>query len=165
MTIETKLDFKKYLTLMYTLTFRKPIMILLAIAGLIMFGSSILYFLGYAVPVDSPPYFQLVFGFFIIAFLPFSIYWTSRKNFSSHSRLHEKIIYEFTEEKIKQIGESFFSEIDWTKIYKIMELKNWILIYHNRQVANLIPKESFGDNLPEFKQLVKSKGIKAKLNK
>lgn len=55
--------------------------------------------------------------------------------------------------------------MDWTKIYKILELKNWILIYQNRQIANLIPKEYFGDNLHEFKELVKRKGIKAKLKK
>lgn len=74
MTIETKIDFKKYLRLMYTLTYRKPIMIFLTIVGMIMFIGSIFYFLGFNLPVDSPPYFQLLFGFFIIVILPFSIY-------------------------------------------------------------------------------------------
>ena len=150
---------------MFALTYRKPTMIFLAIVGLIMFIGSILYFLGFNVPFDSPPYFQIIFGFCLIAILPYSIYSTSKKNFSTHSRLQEKIIYVFTDEKIKQIGESFNSEMDWSKIYKIIELKGWILIYQNRQTANLIPKEFFGDNISEFRELVKKKGIKAKMRK
>ena len=165
MIIETKLDFKRYIRLMYTLTYRKPIMIFLTIVGFTMFIGSIFYFLGFNVPVDSPPYFQIVFGFFIIAILPFSIYRGGKKNFSTNGRLQEKIIYEITDEKIKQIGETFNSDMDWTKIYKILELNDWILIYQNRQIANLITKDSFGDNLYDFRELVKSKGIKAKLRK
>lgn len=91
MTIETKLDFKRYLNLMYTLTYRKPISIFMTITGLIMFSGSILYFLGFKMPFDEPPYFQIAFGFFIIAILPFSIYRVGRKNFSSHGRLQEKL--------------------------------------------------------------------------
>ena len=150
---------------MYTLTYRKPITILLTIIGLTMFFGSILYFLGFKIPVDGPPYFQIIFGFTIIAIMPFSIYIGGKKNFSSNARLQEKISYEFTDEKIKQIGETFNSDMDWTKIYKILELKDWILIYQNRQIANIIHKESFGDNLNEFKDLVKSKGVRAKLRK
>lgn len=150
---------------MYTMTYRKPIMIFLTIVGMVMFGGSVFYFLGFQVPVDSPPYFQLVFGFFIVAFIPFSIYRTGKKNFYSHGRLHEKIIYEFTDEEIKQMGETFSLNTGWTKIYKIQERNNWILIYQSRQLFNLIPKESFGDRLPEFKELVRSKGIAAKLRK
>ena len=163
MIIETKLDFKSYLKLMYSLTYRKPIMIFITIVGLIMFLSSIFYFLDFNVPVDSPPYFQIVFGFFIIAFLPFSIYWSGKKNFSSHSRLQERIIYEFTDEKIKITGETFSSELDWTKTYKITELKDWILIYQNRQIANILMKESFAEKISDFRILVKSKNVKAKL--
>ena len=163
MIIETKLDFKRYLRLMYSLTYCKPIMIFLTIVGLTMFIGSILYFLGFNVPIDSPPYFQFIFGFFIIAILPFSIYRSGKKNFSSHGRLQEKIIYEFTDERIKITGETFNSELDWTKTYKITELKNWILIYQNRQIANILSKDSFGDKISEFRTLVKSKNIKAKL--
>ncbi len=163
MIIETKLQFKDYLKLMYILTYRKPVMILLTILGSLMFVGAIFYFLGFQVPVDEPPYFQIVFGFFIIAVLPFSVYRSSKKNFISHGRLQEKITYEFTEEKMKQTGESFNSEMDWSKIFKVQELRNWILIYQSKQLANILPKSSFGDNLNEFKNLVKSKNIKAKL--
>lgn len=165
MRIETKLDFKMYLNLMYTLTYRKLSMILVTIVGLVMFLESIPFFFGSKILFDVPPYFQLVFGFSIIAIWPFSIYRSGKKNFYSNGKLQEKTIYEFTDEGIKQIGETFNSDMDWTKVYNILELKDWILIYHNRQIANLIPKESFGDNLQDFKNLVISKGVKSKLIK
>lgn len=71
--------------------------------------------------------------------------------------------YEFTSEKIKITGETFNSELDWGKTYEIKELKDWILIYQNRQVANVLPKESFGENIKDFRILVKSKNLNAKL--
>jgi len=163
MTIETKFDFKSYLRLMYNLTYRKPLMMYLTVSGLMMFIISFLYFLGSNSLFVEPPYFSFVFGLFIIAFLPFSIYRSAKRNFSSHGRLQEKIIYEFTDEKIRIIGETFNSEMDWEKTYKVLELKNWILIYQNRQIANILPKDSFGENLLGFKDLVKRKNIRSKL--
>jgi hypothetical protein len=165
MTIATKLHFKGYLNLMYHLTYRNSIMVFLTMLGLVMFFGSILYFVGIKIPVDSPPYFQLIFGFFVLGFIPLSVYRKSKKNFFSHGKLQEKIIYEFTDEKITLKGETFHSEMEWTKIYIIAELKDWILIYQNRQIANLIPKGSFGDKIDEFKTLVKKKAVKAKLRK
>lgn len=163
MKIETQLDFKSYLKLMYTLTYRKPIMIVITVFSFVLLLLAILYFLGLNFLFDETPFFPLFLGFFIIVVLPTSIYFNARKNFTTHGLIKEKIIYEFTDEKITQNGETFHSEMEWTKIYKVVEMKNWILIYHNRQIANTIPKESFGENLMEFKNLVRSKKIKAKL--
>ena len=159
MKIETKLSFKEYLRLMFLLTYKKPFMVFLSGIGVIMFIGSLFYFLGIKVPVDKPPYFQLIFGFSIIALLPFSIYRSAKKNFSSSGRLQEKITYEFLEDAIRITGESFNSELTWEKIYKITELRNWILIYQNRLVANIIPKKSFGNSLGEFKEEVKKRAF------
>lgn len=165
MIIETRLDFKMYLKLMYILTYRKPIMIFLTIVGFTMLFFSILYLIGFNTLYENTPYFQIIFGFVIMMYLPFSIYLSSKRNFSTHKNLQEKIIYDFNDDKIKLIGETFNSEMDWMNVYKIIELKDWFLIYHNRQVANFVPKDSFGSNLNEFKDLVKRKGLKAKLKK
>jgi hypothetical protein len=165
MIIDTKLEFKSYLSLIYILTYRKPIMIIITFVGFVMFVGSILYFLGYKIPFDEPPYFQIVFGFFTIGVVTYSVYSSCKKNFSSHGKLLEKVVYEFTDEKISQTGETFSSEMDWTKIYKVLELKDWILIYQSKQVANLLPKIAFGKNLDEFKRIVQNKNIKTKLRK
>ncbi len=148
---------------MYTLFYRKGIVIVMTILGLGMFIISSLYFLGFNFPFNSSPYFPLIFGFVIVALLPWSVYNSGKKNFSSHGMLQEKIIYEFTDEKIKITGESFSSELDWAKFYKIVELKQWILFYQNKQIANILPKEAFGEDIDAFRRLVKSTGVKAKL--
>jgi hypothetical protein len=157
MIIETKIDFYKYVRLMYVLTYRKPITIFITFIGLVMFVSSILYFLNFNIPFDSPPYFQIIFGFTTIAYLPFSIFRKAKSNFSSSGRLQEKIIYEFTDEKMKIIGETFNSELGWEKTYKILELNAWVLIFGNKLTANVIPKEFFGEKIIEFRELIKTK--------
>lgn len=48
---------------------------------------------------------------------------------------------DLTEDEIKIRGESFYMEILWSKIYKIVEKKNWFLIYQNNLSAILIPKK------------------------
>jgi hypothetical protein len=139
--------------------------IFVLIIAIFSFIPSILYLLGAKVPFNNPPYLQLIFGIVIIFILPLMIVRGANKAYESHLRLQEKMIYEFTQSGIKITGESFNSEMDWTKIYKVKERKNWILIYQSQQVANIIKKESLGDNLIEFRELVKKQGIKSSLRK
>jgi len=165
MTIETKLKLKEYIKLMYVLNYRKPIMIFITMLGLTMIIGTLGYFLGYKEMYASPPYVPGAIGFTFVVLVPFSIYRGAKKNFLSYGRLNEKIVYEFKENGIIVTGESFTSELDWSKTYKVTELKNWILIYQNRQLANVIPKISFSSKLTEFRTLVRSKNIKEKLKK
>ncbi len=80
--------------------------------------------------------------------------------------VYYKIVYDFTEEKISIAGESFNSEMNWNSLYKIVELKEWIILYHNRQAANFIPKTGIGENLTELRNLIQSKkDLRSKLRK
>lgn len=159
MTIETKLDFKEYRKLMFILAYRKPTTVLMLALGTLMIIASTLYFLGVAIPFfTEPPYFSLAFGLLVVILLPLSIASSARKRFSSGSALHETIVYEFTDDNMLIKGESFGSELSWSKVLKVVELKDWILIYQNRAVANAIPKSSFSsEQLVEFRQLAISK--------
>jgi hypothetical protein len=164
MKIETKMDFRKYLKLMYWLTYKKPWTIIITIIGLAMFILALLYFLGAHIAFEKPPFAQLAIGLIPI-FLPITIYRSAKKSFSSNGRLQEKMTYEFTVDKIIINGETFKTEMDWTKLYKIQELKDWILIYNNKFNANIIPKESFGEELLEFKKIVFENKIKSNFKK
>ncbi len=67
----------------------------------------------------------------------------------------ETIEYQFDNEEIIVTGQSFSSRFSWNKIYKVTETKDWVLIWQNRQMANVIPKRSFeGDDLKSFKEIV-----------
>jgi len=155
--IESKLIFKDYLKLMYVLTYRKPVIIIITIIGILSLIMSLLYFGGIKMPYKSPPYSQLFFGIVIVFLFPVLIYISAKRMFASSARLQERITYEFTDEIIRVTGESFKSEMDWMKIYKIVELKSWFLIYQNKRAANLIAKETLRDQQGAFKKLIQSK--------
>lgn len=164
MRIKTKLTFNEYLSLIFTLTYGKPVNILILIIGLVMFIGAILYFLGVDIPIKETPYIALLLGFIIVVVLPLSIYIGSRRAFYSHTSLRETIIYEFENDKIRLTGETFNSELAWDSIYKVLELKHWMLIYQSKVIANIIPKQSFQETqLRDFRELVKSSSVKSKL--
>lgn len=161
MIIETEIDSRMYMNFMFTMSYRKPATLIPTIIGSLMILTSVLYFVGFKIPFNSPPHLQLVLGFFIVAVLPFSIYRSAKKNYPFLGRLQEKIIFEFTDEKIIETGETFSQEMDWIEINKVQELNAWILMYQNTGSAIILPKVSFGKNLNEFKELLRSKDIEA----
>jgi hypothetical protein len=160
MKISTKIEFKEYRQLMFILTYRRPGMIIVTVAGLIILISALISYVIIHLPLQSVSLIPLFLGLYIIL-LPIFVFYNSKKVFKSNSRLHELITYEFTPDKILMTGESFKSEMDWMKIYKIQELSRWILIYQSRATANLILKESFNnEQLIDFRKLVINNNIK-----
>lgn len=164
--IKSEIELKKYINLVYTLTYKKPYILLITLIGIVLLILSILYFTG-LYEASSPPYFHLIFGLFMTVVLPYSIYRSATKNFDSNQRLSEEITYEFDHELIHIKGESFQAELTWPKSYKVLELNSWILIYQNKLVANIIPKDSFStEQLIEFRELVQGlPDVKSKFKK
>lgn len=162
--IHTKLELKDYLKLSRTLMFRRGIVIVFMIIGVYAIAVSLITRLWFPQTFhNSGGLYTLLLGVFILLSYPVINYFNSKKIFNSHARLKEEITYQFTDENIKIAGESFSGEKTWDKVYKILELKDWILIYENKFVATILKKASFSsEQLQAFKNLVKSKNIKAK---
>ena len=166
MKIITQLEFNKYVKLMYFLSYRKPVNIIISLVGILMIAVSVAYYFGFDKYIKEKPTLQLLFGVYVLVFFPGFLYYQARRSFNTKSRLWERVTYEFTDEKIDIFGESFSSEIPWDKVYRVEELKNWILLYQTKLQANLIPKESFvDDQLEEFRKMIRSKGIRNKFKK
>jgi hypothetical protein len=164
MIIETKLEQKEFIKVMFILTYRKPLYILFTSLGFLPLLIPAFYFHEGAILPMSDIIVQLICSSYFFVFLPITIYYNARKNFSTNVRIQEKITYEISESKIKCTGETFTSERTWEKLHKILELNNWIILYESRSTGSFIPKEAFGDRLTEFKDLVRSKPfIKQKL--
>ncbi len=164
MRIETKIELKDYIKLMYILTYRRRGMLFANIMGLLLFTFTIMYFTG-IIESNEFPWMPVVFSVLIVIVMPVSVYFSAKKNYQTHSRLQEKVIYEISEENINITGESFSSEMSWNKTYKVVELKDWFLFYQNKLVANIIPKESIGDHRYKLREIVKNQNIKNKLKK
>lgn len=168
MKFKSRINFKEYLKLSYILTYKIRWAVFISIIGLLMLVVTGLYYSGLTPEIFvnvSPPYFQLLFGLFVVAGIPLSVYFAAKKNFASSPRLQEEIEYEITNEKFKLTGTSFSSDMTWDKTYKIQELKNWFLIYQNRRVANLIPKSEMSpEQVESLRNLFRTfRNVKLKL--
>ena len=141
MTIKTKITFREYLNLMYSLTYRKGVTIFLTVVGLVMLLFAALDFFG-VLNTGTSPLSRIMFGVFLFVFIPLMVYISAKRNYFSDKRIQENIEYEFTTQMMRVKGESFNSEINWSKTFKIEELKKCFLIYQSKQVAHLIPKSN-----------------------
>jgi len=158
MTVKTKLQFKDYIRLIFLMTYRRPLIVLLSCVGFTFLIPSVQYFAGLEKLFEKPPFLQLIIGLSLVILLPVTIYWIARKSyFLSKSLQEDDITYEITDDKLKIIGESFNSELSWDKIYKVTEFRNWILIFQYEYKTIMMPKSCFGDDLLVFKKLITGK--------
>jgi|SRR6218665_225298 len=162
MKIETKIEFKDYLDLNLQLIFSKISFYFIPLA-------IIIFFINHTEGIINKDIFSLMFFILILAVVIwplFKIHSKIKSGFYTNKNLQEFIIYEFQKEKINIVGESFQSEISWSNIHKIKELKNWFLIYQSENVANLVPKKNFTKQQEEeLRNLITSHNIKSKLRK
>jgi len=155
MIIKTKVSFKEYVKLMYGLAYKKPIMIFLIFVALAVIFWIAFYYLG-IFNLPKPIIYQYITLGLICVVQPIAIYLTIRKNYYSSNNLRETLKMEFTLEEIKITAESFYMEVYWNKVFKIVEQANWFLVYHNSLSAIIIPKKAFHANQIEaFKQILR----------
>ncbi|HMT27803.1 MAG TPA: YcxB family protein [Bacteroidia bacterium] len=155
MILKTQISINEYLKLLYGLIYRKPIMILILFVDLIMIVWITSYYLN-LFPFPEPSVYQFITLILISVVQPAVIFSTVRRNYKSSNHLNEELEIEISRNEIKLHGESFFTEIKWIKIFKVVEYKNWFLIYENTFSAIVIPKKVFNpDNLREFTGILK----------
>jgi c-di-AMP phosphodiesterase-like protein len=159
----TKLNIDDYIKVNYHLFYRRwpaKFMLWLGIFMLLMFSVSL-----FSNEFSSSSWIALLFPLFMIAGLPITVYFAAKRNYKTNARISETIKYEFDKEYIEVIGESFNSKQTWNKIYSVTENKDWVLIWQNQQVANVIPKRDFKNNeLQGLAEIVKTHpNIKNKL--
>ena len=159
MTVHTQLTLSAYRSFLFRQSYRNPFVLYvmastaigLTLVLLQVFGLITLYPNGVAAP--------LFISLAILLVFPISIYWSAARNYHSNQRLAERMTYTFTEEDIFIQGESFSTQMSWNKVHKVALLRNWVLIYSSRQIANIIPVADFGSHIGEFSALVKRKRL------
>ncbi len=127
MKIATKLTLELYRSAIITMYFKSIRSKIYLVLGIFMI---LLYIMSLVVQSEETetPLVALILGIVWLVGLPLLYYYMAKRQFVKSKRLHETILYEFTEEQIKIRGESFHSELDWEHIYKIIETKQWIFI-------------------------------------
>lgn len=139
MIITTKISFKEYIKLIYSLAYERIALKLLVGVAFILFLWIVLYNLA-VFNLPKPLIYQYI-NFFLIAIgQPLVIFLTTRSNYYSSNHLQENLQMEMTPDKIKITGESYYMEVKWDKLFKIIEKPNWFLMYQNNLSAILVRK-------------------------
>lgn len=135
---------KDFIRLFFTLTLRKPAIIVSIILGLSLIVFVALNYLNFFKPgLLKNPLFMLFIGFSSVLYLFFGIYRSAVKNFTLHERLNQKLTYLLTEENISITGETFSNEFRWNACYKIERIgSDWIILYSSKNIANFLPISS-----------------------
>lgn len=163
MKVKTKVTFKEYVKLLYGLTYQRPVMKLLVGVAILIILYIIFYFLN-ILNLPEPVVYQYITLAFITIVQPIVIYTTIHRVYYSSNHICEPLEMEILPKEIKIQGESFYMEVKWDKMFKIVEKSNWFLIYQNSLSAIIIPKNDLQESdIREFKEILKSVTVPVKL--
>jgi len=150
MKLKVKVTIRQYLKILFSLTYSKPIMIFLICFALLLLIWIILFHLN-ILNLPEPLIYQYITLLLIAVIQPTVILTTIIRNYYSSNHLRETLDMHLAEDQIQIRGESFYMEILWTKIYKVVEKNSWFLIYQNNLSAILIPKKDLSSK--QIKQI------------
>src|SRR5436190_3563920 len=140
--IKARISFRQYAALLFRLTYTKPALIVIVSVGLLMAA----WVLGHAWGLSflpEPRFFQYVTLVLIFLVQPLFILATIRRTYVSSDHLGEPLEMVFDAEHMRITGRSFYTERAWARSFKVVELKDWFMIYQNTLSAVLVPKRSF----------------------
>ncbi|WP_322550212.1 YcxB family protein [Flavobacterium psychraquaticum] len=154
MIIKTKIRFKEYVKLLYSLAYERTMLRLLVLVALLL----LLWILFYNFDVfnlPKPIIYQYITLSLIAIAQPAIIFITIWRNYYSSNQLRETLEIELANEMIKINGESYYMEIEWEKLFKIVEKPNWFLMYQNNLSAIIIPKKDMDEkDIDKFRKLL-----------
>ncbi len=158
--ITFKLDIQEYIKLILILLYTRIRMVIITLLGLFFLILSVIDFAFSLYLFDNSPYYDIYFfsvGFFIVCINPLWMRFRIKRVFKSNKKLGETITYTFYEAKYTVKGESFFSEMVWNSLYEVFESKNYLLLYHSRQSAHIIPKRFFQpETMKQLRAIIKN---------
>jgi len=154
--ITTRVSLREYLKILFGLAYRKPIMIFLLGLSFLLILWILFYFLN-ILNLPRPLFYQYLTVGLILIVQPLAIFLTIRRNYFSSNHLRESLEMEVTKTDFKIKGESFYLEVIWDKIFKIVEHSECFLIYQNNLSAIIILKKDLSqEQLIEIKEILKN---------
>lgn len=130
-------------------TFRKPMIIFLIVIAVLMLLTVLMHFLTENGLYDSPPFFQIIFSFFTLVFLPIITVVQAKRMYQANPRFQFPIRIVLSPDFILMTGKGFESKMEWDGIFKIREDKHFIKIYSQKQIVQLVPKRNIMDDTLE----------------
>lgn len=162
MVIKTKLTEKDFVNVNLVLLYKKWVMRLLTAFGLL---ALLIYIAGFFVNgLMDRSLSSLIFPAMVLVGLPALTAYQAKRNYQTNLRISETITYNFSDDFLEISGDSFTSKLSWEKFYKVTETKNWILIWQNSRVANVLPKRDVWEGEQhQLKELLTRHNVKSNL--
>ena len=148
--LDVNIDFKSYYKLMLITFYRSAVVQYMTfISALMLIGACIQL-------VKSGETSVMFFLFAFGLLMPLFIYFNARKSYATTKHLQYPTNYTFSDEGISLNSEYVQSKASWATIHKVLELKQWFILYTSTNVGYLIPKKSFvsEEEMQAFKVLV-----------
>jgi hypothetical protein len=153
-----KIVYADYKKLILNRTFRKPVY-------LVLIGITALYTLSLAVSgadvwdALTSDYIPCVYiGLFI--FVPISTIIQIKKIYKTNKIFQETLTYTLNNTAIHIKGETMDSTQNWTRFFKIVETKEFFMLYQGEAVATLLDKKMFSPgDVPTFQRFIKSLNV------
>ncbi|MEY3442734.1 MAG: hypothetical protein RLZZ519_1015 [Bacteroidota bacterium] len=162
--IETQMELKDFMRLIFFLTYRRPMVLIVTILGFFVTGWGILALAGIIEFSAFSPGFTLFYGLFFLFWIPVAAYFRGKKQYASSKRSQELRKFEFTMQAIHMESESSNNEYKWASVYEVRFSGKWLLIFLSRSEAIFIPQNAFtAEKLAAFRTLVgKINGLKVR---
>ncbi|MBI1228408.1 MAG: hypothetical protein GC192_24450 [Bacteroidetes bacterium] len=161
----SQLTFREFLKASFYISYRQPAMLFIAIFGLFILVSPLIYHLAGVEPNGKMTLLKLALGLYLLAFVPLIIYFKCRRAFNSKSRVVEPMDWMVDYEWINVKGTSFETKMTWEKVLKVLETKEFFFVYQSKIQANIISKREMSPaQIQGFRSIVKGiLGLKDKL--
>lgn len=156
--LTTKISYKEYRQLVLQLTWQRLPTKSMAAIGAFFILMAILALLTAMASSDfsqvNSVIVNLVLGLILGLLLPLAALVSAKQSYATNKMMHEELYYEIDEEAVKIHGETFNNEVMWKSLWKIVELKDWIVLYQSKTLANFIPKRAISaENLSVIKNI------------
>jgi hypothetical protein len=158
--VKVKLTKRDFVNVTFVLLYRKISVLIVTVMGsLLLLGGIVV-----SLYLEKNPLSLMGGPLLMVGIFPLLTYIAAIKSYSSNGRSSEEMEYYFNESFLTIKGESFSSEFSWSKVYKVTKTKNWLLIWHNKQVANPIPMNNIlYDQLYHLKTILHHNCVKNNL--
>ena len=155
--IETKMALKDFMRLVFFLTYRRPMVLLVTFLGIVFTAWGVLAMAGIIEFAAFSPGFTLIYGLFFLFWIPIAAYLRGRRQYAFSKRSQELRKFEFTSRGIYMETESSKVDYEWSTVYEVKRTGQWILIYLSRAEAIFIPREAFSEEkFAAFTQLMQA---------
>lgn len=147
--ITTRIETKDYIKVLFIGFYTRPVIIFLTLLGLYFTVTSVLDILNIAEFYSNTPFFELIYGIFILLVPTLSIFFAVR-HLKSNPSFQKDITYTFGENGVIVQGATMRGEYMWEYLIKRKEIGKFLILYNSRKLGNFIDKTKLTAEQLEF---------------